>query len=496
MQKQWLRYLYAVLFFCFFVNICTILYFSIMDTQNNLPVSKMIILPIILTVLFTAFTIAAGKIPMLMKILNYKSTFIIFIILYTLCMMYVCYASRTIPDNDHAWVYNGALYMAGVTEEGNWEYFARSYNNIPPMLYLSLQIKINQLLGFSEPYILPVLVNILQIDIAMVCVYHLLKENCTGQNKILLPWAGIILLACFFPTISHSQATYTDGASFCFSIAAYYLWHKSNSLEKQKRKIIYCIFAGVIWGFGASIKMTVLISFIAVLCALIIEKKLLQKCKEIVSAAVGIVCVLLCVNIAVEQLPSAKMQDSHGLPTLSYWIGIGIQGNGGYTDNQEYSITLNTIYGMDAKEEYSRQYIKENLHQFWNASHLVGKVRHNFASGNFGASDYMRNTERDNFVFQSMSTEGRYFWRFSMIMASYFYAMLILLAVNIAGYIKKIINGTCTEMETTVILTIIGLMIYLMIFEANNRQLYNHLSWFVLGAALGIGKIRAELAEI
>ena len=34
-----------------------------------------------------------------------------------------------------------------------------------------------------------------------------------------------------------------------------------------------------------------------------------------------------------------------------------------------------------------------------------------------------------------------------------------------------------------------GIMLYLMLFEANNRQLYNHLPWLVLAASGGLVEI-------
>jgi hypothetical protein len=39
------------------------------------------------------------------------------------------------------------------------------------------------------------------------------------------------------------------------------------------------------------------------------------------------------------------------------------------------------------------------------------------------------------------------------------------------------------------LITVFGIMLYLMLFEANNRQLYNHLPWFILAAACGLSEI-------
>lgn len=235
--------------------------------------------------------------------------------------------------------------------------------------------------------------------------------------------------------------------------------------------------------------MTVLISFIAVLCFLTVSGKLKHRLKEFAFTGGVIVVVLAAFTGAARLQPSSELRDIYGLPG-TYWVGIGISGNGGYTDNEEYSIGLRAIYGMKEKSEFSQEYIKDNLKNFADVQHIVAKARYNFASGNMGSSDFMRQTEHRNFFFECISTSGKYFWRFSMVNASWFYSILIFLLAGIATEWRRLKKGgEIDELHVVTVFTVIGIGIYLMIFEANNRQLYNHYSWFVIGAVLGLAAI-------
>ena len=84
-----------------------------------------------------------------------------------------------------------------------------------------------------------------------------------------------------------------------------------------------------------------------------------------------------------------------------------------------------------------------------------------------------------------------------MAATSYFYSLLILYVFGILSAIWRLIKkDTCSPLQIVSIFSVIGLMIYVCIFEANNRQLYNHMPWFVLGAVGGLEGIVVLLNRI
>ncbi len=476
---------------CFFINIISVLVLAILDTQNNLPVHSMLIFPLLVSAVIFLGSLLVSRLTYscLAKILKSNCTLILFLCFYFFALSAISIFSRAIPDNDHYEVYRGALYAAGLAEESNWEYFARCDNNIIPMLLLSIIIRVNQFLGFPEPYYLAVFLNVFQVAITMYCVFRLLSGYVKQRQFFFLPWIGVGLIGIFMPVIGHTQSVYTDAMSFAFGITAYYTWTKVNQYEKKVYKSLFILLSGILWGMGAAIKMTVLISFIAVFCFLTASGKLRTRLKDFILTGIVVAIILLITQGIARSQPCQEMRDVYGLPS-TYWIGIGITGNGGYTDNQEYSIRLREIYGMDEKSDFSREYIKDRLLNFADIRHVAAKARYNFASGNMGSSDFMRQTENRNFFYECISTEGRFFWRFSTINASLFYSMQLFILIGIARQWRRLRTGErINELHAVAIFTIIGIGIYLMIFEANNRQLYNHYSWFVIGAVLGLSEL-------
>lgn len=478
-------------FYCaFFVNIGLVLCLGIFDTQNNLPAGKMLLFPaiVVMVILVGCLLVSGVGKRRLERVLRSRYTLIVFLISYFILLSVISLSSKAVPDNDHLALYNGALYMAGVAPESNWEYFARCDNNTFPMLLLSIVIRVNQFFGFSEPYVLAILLNTFQVTVVMYCIYRILDERDNREYSFIIPWMGMGFVAVFLPVIGHTQSVYTDAMSFSFSVTAYYVWKKAGDKCKEKNNFFWLLLSGILWGVGASIKMTVLISFIAVFCFLLVDIKTIKTKMWMNFLVVGITITLslLATQGITKSQPSQEMKDIYGLPA-DYWIGIGILGNGGYVDNQEYSIHLQTIYGMKEKAEYSQKYIREHFKNFADLNHISAKAKYNFASGNLGSSDFMRQTENRNFFFECISSDGKYFWRFSMINASLFYGMQILLLVGILFKCRRLKKEKCIdELHVITVLIVNGIGIYLMIFEANNRQLYNHYGWFAIGAALGI----------
>lgn len=483
------------LYLTFCIDIAVVLYIGISDTQNNLPMNKMLIFPLTIVIIILTGIILISKLKnsCFERLLTSKYTLFFSLFFYFILLTLISLFSKAIPDNDHYAVYKGALYMAGLTEESNWEYFARCDNNIIPMLLLSVIIRINQLLGFSKPYVLPVLLNSLQVTIAMYCIYKLLDKRDKRKYSFVLPWVGMGFVIFFLPVIGHTQSVYTDAMSFSFGIVAYFVWTKAAQTTTRLKKLFLFCLSGFFWGVGAAIKMTVLISFIAVFCSSTVYGKLKSKWKHFLLVGIVIIAILLITREIANNQPCQELKDSHGLPA-TYWIGIGILGNGGYADNQEYSIHLNTIWGIREKADFSQRYIKSHLSNFADLEHIYAKARHNFASGNLGSSDFMRMTEHRNFFYECISTDGKYFWRFCMINASLFYAMLLFIMAGILSEWKNLRKGMkADELFSVTVFTVIGIGIYLMLFEANNRQLYNHYSWYVIGAVSGMDALLKNL---
>lgn len=142
--------------------------------------------------------------------------------------------------------------------------------------------------------------------------------------------------------------------------------------------------------------------------------------------------------------------------------------------------------GTENKHLVAMEHIKENISELWNPDHLIQKARYNFASGSMGLPDFNRHNV--NIMYEFFNDYGDYGGYFIMYTSGYFYAILLLGIINsILVFIKG--NSIEQRLATTTRMTVLGLVLFLMLFEANNRQLYNHMPWFALLGGLGCDTI-------
>ncbi|MCM1412635.1 MAG: hypothetical protein NC305_19145, partial [Lachnospiraceae bacterium] len=137
----------------------------------------------------------------------------VFLFFYGVFLWIMCYHSRGIPVTDSASLNMGALYMAGLSEEISWTYFARWSNNIMPAVLLGGGIyRIGRLLGLEDVYYAALFANVLQVVIAMYCTFQICCRM-SGKKKS-TAWLGMFLLGSYFAVFEHTQSLYTDAFSF------------------------------------------------------------------------------------------------------------------------------------------------------------------------------------------------------------------------------------------------------------------------------------------
>lgn len=131
-------------------------------------------------------------------------------------------------------------------------------------------------------------------------------------------------------------------------------------------------------------------------------------------------------------------------PVIS-WVALGMKGAGDWSDNREYVAYVHSLPTKAEKTEYALQYIWDNRRDFWDISHLVKKIRCNFASGHLRTGKYTYTALK----------EHNPIWEIPAA--------------------KAIADPS-----------LMGIIIFLMIWEANNRQLYNQVPVILPGAIMNV----------
>ena len=161
-----------------------------------------------------------------------------------------------------------------------------------------------------------------------------------------------------------------------------------------------------------------------------------------------------------------------------HWIALGSHGHGDWTDNSDYGYQLLGAPSMEAKKEIAYSYIAQNRDEMFSIHHIVEKARHNFASGFMGLSTYIY--EPDSPAYPFLSAYGVYGGYTMMIVTGMYYLLLLL---NIIGSVISIIRRKLNCYNILGLfarISLFGLFLFLMFWEANNRQLYNHIPILVI----------------
>ena len=421
------------------------------------------------------------------------------ILLYTTVLLSLVLGVHNVAQTDQASVIAGAKYFAGMTKVMDWRYFARCNNNIIPAWALGQVYRLSKLLGFWNPVHFAIAVNAVLVMLNLFCVFRICLW--LSAESYASAFSGVLLMMGYPAVIGHTQSNYTDAMSLAIPLMALCMW----IFGIKSRKIRYMILAGVIWGLGFQIKATVLISMIA---AMIVTA--FYASRRIYAAMAAALAVTLALIAAggpfTSSLPCEQLRDEYGVPKLSYWIGIGLEGNGGYADNLEYDEYIQSIPGIAAREAASWSYIRLHSSAFLEPEHLISKARYNFASGDMGVDDFVHRNQETNLLYDYMSTDGKYFNRFSTVSTVYQYAVYFLvgtgaLCAGISGLRRRQAGAAFDRLlpeefiRHILYLSLFGFVLYLMLFEANNRQLYNQLGVLTCCAVAGLSSIRTTFLK-
>ena len=174
-------------------------------------------------------------------------------------------------------------------------------------------------------------------------------------------------------------------------------------------------------------------------------------------------------------------------PAVS-WVALGMKEDGSWTNNTEFVDRMYEFSTRQEKQQYSMEYIRENRSEFLNPEHLRKKASYNFGNGNMGASAFLNVEQNDGtLLWEMFSPWGKYYWRTCQYCFCYLVSMYVLLLIGIILSLRNIIRDQEPPvMLMTCQLGFIGIVVFLMFWEASGRQLYNQMPGILLGSVLSI----------
>lgn len=306
-------------------------------------------------------------------------------------------------------------------------------------------------------------------------------KNLKNEKLALLSYIIMIPLILLSPWIN---IPYSDTFALPFITAIMYIY------SKQNKKLIDYSLIGFLSFLGYKIKPTVIIILIAIIIVEVISniKKLnktyiKEKIKPIGVFIIGIVCAFLSVKVATMYLNFKPLSYAKSISFIHYLaMGQNNETLGSYSQ-QDVDDTINLGTRQDItkfKERVLGRTPIETL-DFYSKKTLLNFNDGSFCWGLDGTFFYKKVKAPNSFakfLRQIYYNDGKYFDTFIQIQN-----ILWLIVLFFAPFIIKKKN---TKQELVIMLSIIGLVLFLTIFEPRTRYMYCYSEIYVIAAMLGL----------
>lgn len=401
----------------------------------------------------------------------------IFLLVYGVALYIISCLLRSEPLTDYLNVYDAALHFARGEEVTNWEYFARWYNNVGGMLALSLLFFIvGWLPDGVDPYYFVLFMNVVQVVMVIACLYYLSGK---GMHKHSIAAKGMILIlsVLWIPIWSNTSVFYADQLSFGMGVFGVTLLVKG---WKADRWPVYYGAAGAVFALGVQLKVTTATILIALTIVIFLLFNLQRYKKRIAIMAMFFTLLLAGCSLYSRTLPCQEESERLKAP-IEYWFALGIVGNGTYAANEEFATRCLTAPTMKERKAVAREQIAGQIGNLVDLDHIVAKVRQNFGCGEMGASGYLVYRDDENLLWNWVSAEGKYYWKYACLSTSFFFAALLLLGM---GSMVQFFHKENIRKEAALFLSaelaFWGLCLFMMLWEAQDKLMYNHSGWLML----------------
>ena len=384
------------------------------------------------------------------------------------------------PASDYWYIHSFLTdWVNGISPD--WSYFARWENNLPLFYLFAPVVKIGYLLGVSDVQYSLAILNTIFLTGTGYGIYYLIRKGIPDlKNNIVVRWMALLLYMGFVPVWGSVFYAYSDSASMFFAVIGMALY-----FSKEKHSpFLYCI-SGIGIGVSYLLKPTACFIVLGLWLVQLVLSAFRTYWKRILLSFGTALCIIILFKFSAHFMPHQAYLESYKMP-WQYWVCIGMTKDGTYDENMD-SLAV-PFYEMDSfteRKEFGNLYIREHRKNFWNAERILDKTQVNFANGLFGLNEYV--SKKTWSIFDPSGTYNTYV---VAIFSPYYYAMLLLLWCGgsflfLSPKSERPGNG----LLKAIIADIIGLILFLFFWETNNRQLYNQMPWFAVGAALSIDMV-------
>ena len=364
----------------------------------------------------------------------------------------------------------------------NLTYFNVYPHNLAIVLFYLVPAKIaHSLLGIDTFFAMMLVTDvavILSAVLLMAILSILFKKD---EKAFLFGLFGVILL----PFLAYSAELYTDSISLFLVLLGFYLYLLTR---KTKHKYLVWVLFSITSCLSVTIKVTAVIILVAILLAegLSFARDDRNKKKQKILFLLLFVGVFWIFSggyslIEARILPDAK---NMAIPK-THWVMMGLQGDGGYSDD-DFNATI--ANGPD-RVGYNIRVIKERLGEMGPIGYaglLVRKISVTWGEGTYNLVAVVSGKPRraDSATMKIFYREGDYFGVYNFVANLIQVGLVSILAIWGVLTVKQF-----GRTEMILKLSVIGIFLFLLVWETISRYLVNFLPILIISARYAFDEI-------
>jgi hypothetical protein len=373
--------------------------------------------------------------------------------------------------------------------------FSRLPNNLSMTAILIIITRVCDYLNLSS-YLGWLIGSIFSVNFAGIFTFLSTYVITQNFNYSVFSWVFFSLLVGLSPWIS---IPYTDTYSISLPILTFFLYITEDPTKKNILRWFLIGFFGIL---GYLIKPTAIIALIAIIILEILKIGNHGKTKKNISFQKFLPFLFIILSIIPTILiykyfrvvTNLDIEQDQKFGVLHYvMMGLNPETHGVYSDKDvELSASFTTLEERN-KANFSE--IKQRFSDFGIIGYIAflgKKALVNFSDGTFawnveGNFIYQRLMKNNAFAVLLRNIyypDGKFYNLYSTILQVLWFVVLFLLL----GLVFHLKNPD--EKSLGVVLTLLGITIFVMIFEARARYLYSYTPFFMIGAGIGLQKLR------
>jgi hypothetical protein len=410
------------------------------------------------------------------------------------------------PGWDAGQLVSNAIALADGDETIGADYYTRYPFNIPLTLVLWKAIEFSRAMGISNDLLSPVLLNSVVLFLGLVFTYLIAR-------KLLSPAIALISLipsAVFIAFSAWINTAYSDTFSLVFTVVLVYLFLRLREQTTTGRRLLFWVLVGVTAGVGSVIKITVLIALIAIVFVVAATLRPRREPRTTTLTAVaGMALAALCV-LGIGQAVTFAESKSGVVPfdlytndrdyPLAHFLKMGSQGLGNWN--------LDDVRATDelpTKAERSQKALEVYVERVGAlgpagyAAFLTDKASWSIGDSTFYQSGEGESTDSPFTATDALSTEIQSFFDLNgsrhTALVSLWQALwtVILLLIVAPLFIRD--RRLFSDAASVLRISVLGLLLYLMLFENRARYIYLYVPFFILLASLSLDALHRVIRE-